>query len=296
MIELALEVNNEDKAMIPVSISPLGSCGRRAWTSYTLVGIVVVTGLLLSGCSAKGDAEEASPTVTVQVGAAENQTIQRKVIAEATLYPLNQAAIIPKISAPVRKLYVKKGSKVQANQLLAELENADLLGVQTDLHSGVLQAEAAYQAAVHKAEQDLKLSQDVLDAAQKLYDGRQTLYKEGAISAKDVDDAKVSLTTARNQVDAAQQQFDRRQAEALLASAKGRSQAADAQVSYTKILSPIDGVVTDRSVYQGELPPAGSPLITIMDLSEVVARAHVSQQEAASLKVGDAATITVPGQ
>ncbi len=296
MIEHSLEINNEEKVMIPLSIASFGSGGRRAWTSCGLVGIVVATGLLLSGCSAKGSSEEVAPTVNVQVGAAENQTIQRKVIAEATLYPLNQAAIIPKISAPVKKLYVEKGSKVRAGQLLVELENADLLGAQTDSHGGVLQAEAVYQAAVHKAEQDLKLSKDVLDAAQKLYDSRQTLYKEGAVSAKDVDDAKVSLTTARNQVDAAQQQFDRRQAEALLASAKGRSQAADAQVSYTKILSPIDGVVTDRSVYQGELPPAGSPLITIMDLSEVVARAHVSQQEAASLKVGDAATITVPGQ
>jgi HlyD family secretion protein len=296
MIELALEINNEDKVMISGSLSSLRSCGHRAWTSFALVGIVVATALLLSGCSAKGDVAEVAPTVNVQVGAAEDQTIQRKVIAEATLYPLNQAAIIPKISAPVKKLNVKKGSKVSAGQLLAELENADLLGAQTDSAAVVRQAEAVYQAAVHKAEQDLKLSKDVLDAAQKLYDSRQTLYKEGALSAKDVDDSSVALATARNQYDAAQQQFDRRVAEAQVASAKGRSQSADAQVSYTKILSPIDGVVTDLSVYQGELPPSGSPLITVMDLSEVVARAHVSQQQAASLKVGDAAIITVPGQ
>jgi HlyD family secretion protein len=296
MSKHSLELSNEDKVMIPLSFAPLRSCGRRAWTSYALIGIAVATGLVASGCSAKGDAGEVTPTVNVQVGAAEKETIQRKVIAEATLYPLNQAAIIPKISAPVKKLYVQKGSKVRANQLLAELENADLLGAQADTHGGVLQAEAVYQAAVHKAEQDLKLSKDVLDAAQKLYDSRQTLYKEGALSAKDVDDASVALATARNQYDAAQQQFDRRVAEAQVASAKGRSQSADAQVSFTKILSPIDGVVTDLPVYQGELPPAGSPLITVMDLSQVVARAHVSQQEAASLKVGDAATITVPGQ
>jgi HlyD family secretion protein len=296
MFEHTLETRNKDKAMIAKSIAPSGSKSHRPWISYTLAGIAVVTGLVLYGCSAKGDVPEVAPTVNVQVGSAEDQTIQRKVIAEATLYPLNQAAIIPKISAPIKKLYVEKGSKVRAGQLLVELENADLLGAQTDSHYVVLQAEATYQASVHKAEQDLKLSKDVLDAAQKLYDNRQTLYKQGAVSAKDVDDAGVALATARNQFDAAQQQFDRRVAEAQLASAKGRSQSADAQVSYTKILSPIDGVVTDRSVYPGELPPAGSPLITVMDLSEVVARAHVSQQEAAQLKVGDAATITVPGQ
>jgi multidrug efflux pump subunit AcrA (membrane-fusion protein) len=296
MIEHALEMNKKDQVMMPVSIAPLASYGRGAWTSYGLVAIVTVTGLLLSGCSAKGSVDEVAPTVTVQVGSAENETIQRKVIAEATLYPLNQAAIIPKVLAPVKKFYVDRNSRVHIGQLLAELENADLLGAQADGKAAVQQAEAVYQAAVHKAEQDLKLAKDVLDAAQKLYDSRQTLYKEGALSGKDVDDAKVALTTARNQFDAAQQQFDRRVAEAQLASAKGRSQSADAQVSYTKIVSPIDGVVTDRPVYQGELPPAGSPLITIMDLSQVVARAHVSQQEAASLKVGDPATITAPGQ
>ena len=55
-------------------------------------------------------------------------------------------------------------------------------------------------------------------------------------------------------------------------------------------------MVTDRPVYPGEMAPSGSPIITVMDLSQVVARAHISQQEAAQLKVGDAATISVPGQ
>ena len=69
-----------------------------------------------------------------------------------------------------------------------------------------------------------------------------------------------------------------------------------AQLSYTKIVSPIDAVVTDRPLYAGETASTGSPIITVMDLSEVVARAHVSQQEAAQIKLGSAATISVPGQ
>jgi HlyD family secretion protein len=60
--------------------------------------------------------------------------------------------------------------------------------------------------------------------------------------------------------------------------------------------SPISGVVTDRPYYPGETPATGTPVITIMDISQIVARAHIAQLEAASLKVGDAATITIPGQ
>ena len=62
--------------------------------------------------------------MTVQVGAAENQAIQRKVTADAILYPLDQAAIVPKITAPVKKFYVDRGSRVHAGQVLAELESA----------------------------------------------------------------------------------------------------------------------------------------------------------------------------
>ena len=59
--------------------------------------------------------------------------------------------------------------------------------------------------------------------------------------------------------------------------------------------SPIDGVVTDRPLYAWRTTPAaGAPLITVMDLSRVVVRAHIDQQQAA-LKFGDAARITAPG-
>jgi biotin carboxyl carrier protein len=95
-----------------------------------LIGIALCTGfLLMSGCSAKPEAEVA-PTVTVQVDAAENEPIQRKVIAQATLYPLDQAAIVPKVVSPVKKFFVERGSRVKAGQLLAELENQDLAGAQ----------------------------------------------------------------------------------------------------------------------------------------------------------------------
>ena len=67
-------------------------------------------------------------------------------------------------------------------------------------------------------------------------------------------------------------------------------------MSYARIVSPIDGVVTDRPIYPGEHAPSGAPILTVMDLSQVIARAHVAQQEAAELKAGDPAKISVPGQ
>jgi len=73
--------------------------------------------------------------------------------------------------------------------------------------------------------------------------------------------------------------------------AKARADAAEAQLSYSRIVSPIDGVVTDRPLFAGEMPPSGGPIITVMDVSQVIARAHVSQSDAKELRVSDAANI-----
>ena len=62
-----------------------------------------------------------------------------------------------------------------------------------------------------------------------------------------------------------------------LSSAKASTMGAEAQYSYSEIRSPIDGVVTDRPLYPGEMPP-GVPLITVMDISSVTARAHIPQE------------------
>src|SRR5258708_14872970 len=117
------------------------------------MGVALVAGLLLSGCKPKVDAEEA-PTVTVQVGAAENQPIQRKVIADAVLYPRDQAAIVPKVIAPIKKFYVDRGSPVKAGQLLAELENQDLAGAHQKSQGVYQQAQVTYDIEVQKGAED----------------------------------------------------------------------------------------------------------------------------------------------
>src|SRR5579863_5349829 len=140
-------MNADKKTILQVKTS--GGYGRGIGI---LLGTIVALGFVASGCSNKGEVE-AAPTVTVQVGAAENQTIERKVSAEATLYPLEQSAIVPKISAPVKKFYVEKGSKVHAGQLLAELENSDLLAQKQENDGNFAQAQAGYEQALQKAEQ-----------------------------------------------------------------------------------------------------------------------------------------------
>src|SRR6266851_10374733 len=81
--------------------------------------------LAVSGCSKKAQ-KEAEPIVPVQVTAVRQDSIRRIVTADAVLYPQDQAAVMPKISAPVGKFLVNRGDHVRRGQLLAVLENRDL--------------------------------------------------------------------------------------------------------------------------------------------------------------------------
>src|SRR5262249_17173738 len=76
-------------------------------------------------------------------------------------------------------------------------------------------------------------------------------------------------------------------------SAEGHYRAATAQLSYSEIRSPIDGVVTDRPLYVGDLATANQPILTVMDTSSLVVKAHIPQSEAVLLKVGDSAAIKI---
>jgi HlyD family secretion protein len=263
---------------------------RAACAMGPLAALVLGAALLAQGCSSKGE-KEAEANVTVQAATAEKATIQDEISADAILYPRDQAAIVPRVNAPIKKFYVDRGSKVHAGQLLAELESSDLVGAVTENQGGYQQAQASYNSALQSARQDLNTSKEQLDAAQKLYDGRESLYKQGAMAAKDVEDARIALTQAKNQYDLAEKAYTLKAAEGQLTAAKGKTISAEAQLSYTKILSPINGVITDRPFFAGETAPSGGAILTVMDLSKVVARAFVSPQQAAQLHVGDAATI-----
>ena len=280
--------------------------------SKRIAPLFVATALIFStGCSR--DSADKEPVVSVQVAPVNKTTIQRTVTAEAILFPLQQSAITPKISAPVKTFYVKRGAKIHKGQLLAVLENRDLAAATEENKGTYEQAQAAYTTTtaaslpeeIQKAKLDVQAAKQTLEAEEKVYRSRQDLFQQGALPRKELDQSGVSLTQARNQYEIAQKHLDSlmavgkqqevKSAAGQLTSAKGKYLGAKAQLNYSEIRSPIDGVVTDRTLYPGEMAATGTPLITVMDVSQVIARAHIPQAEAALLKVGNKASITVPG-
>jgi HlyD family secretion protein len=264
-----------------------------------------------SGCSS--EEKEPQPVVVVQVATVKQASIEKVVNSEAVLFPLQQAAITPKVSAPVKRFLVNRGDRVKTGQLLAVLENRDLAASEVENKGALSQAEAAYATTtsaslpeeLRKAELDVEAARQSLDAEQKLYDSRQNLYQQGALPRKDFDQARISLTQAKSQFEIAQQHWDAlkvsgkeqalKSASGQLESARGKYLGSQAQLGYSEIRSPISGFVTERALYPGEMAAAGTPLLVVMDTSSVIAKAHIQQQDAALLKVGNEAELSASG-
>jgi HlyD family secretion protein len=279
--------------------------------SIGFVAAMLLSALIPLGCS---KTEEAAPTeVNVQAAHPEKGDISEQITADATLAPLAQAAISPKVTAPVKKFYVQRGSRVRTGQLLAILENQDLEAAALDNKGAYSAAQGTYDIATGatvpedtvKAELDLTQATANLNLAQSIVDSRAQLFAEGAIPGRDLDTAKAALVQAKAAHEIAQQHLEAvrkishkaalESAEGQLTSAKGKYLGAQAQLSYTEIRSPISGVVTDRPLFAGETAAAGSPVITVMDTSALLAKLHLSQIQAQQLSVGAAASIAVAG-
>jgi HlyD family secretion protein len=250
-----------------------------------------------------------APAAPVRVSPAILGSIRNIITSDAVLFPRDQANVMPKISAPVQRFLINRGDHVKRGQLLAVLENRDLVAAAQESKGQFGQAESNFRTAsaavpeqVTKAQTDVDSARQQLDAAKKLLDNREQLFKDGALARKLVDDAQVAYAQAKGQFETAQQhlkalqdvgrQEQIRSAAAQVAAAKGHYESAQAQVSYSEVRSPITGVVTDRPVYPGEMANTGAPLVTVMDMSAVVARINMAQDQAKDIKTGDEATLT----
>jgi HlyD family secretion protein len=268
--------------------------------------------LLQSGCKRADDSAD-KPVVTVQAVHPTGGSITEVIDADAILAPVAQAAILPKVTAPVRKFYVQRGSHVKAGQVVATLENEDLAAAVMDSKGTFNAAQGAYATATQSAvpeEQtrsrlDLEQAKATLDLDNSILEARKQLLGQGAIPGRDYDTARTTALQAQAAYDISKQRYEAlskvgtsaslESAKGQLASAKGKYLGAQAQLSYTNIRTPISGVVTDRPLFAGETAAAGTPVVTVMDTSFMIAKLHIAQIQAQRLSLGSPATIKVPG-
>lgn len=280
----------------------------------TVLSAALLTAALpLTACSAGNSVSDATPVPVVQTETARMQPLEETLQAQGILYPIQQISLSPKVSAPVEKFYVNRGARVHKGELLAVLANKDLQAGVVSARGSYDQARANYESTttstlpeeMQNAEAAVQDAQKALDQQQRLYQSETNLYNQGAIARKQLEATGVALTAAKNAWRMAQKHLQNFQtsgarqqqqaAKGQMEAAQGQYLSAQAQLGYTEIRSPIDGSVADRSVWPGDIAPAGTPLFIIVDIARVVLRIHIPQGQAAQLHIGAPATLSVPG-
>ncbi len=162
--------------------------------------------IFLAACSKPEEKKDEAPA-PVQVTAVTQATIQRIVQGDGALFPVNQASIMSKLSAPVQKFYVKRGDRVKRGQLLAVLENRDLVYAAAESDEAVEQAETNLRTtqvstvpdSVIKAQTDFENAREARESAKRVLESRQQLYKQGALAGRLVDEAQAAYIQADGQ-------------------------------------------------------------------------------------------------
>jgi HlyD family secretion protein len=139
-----------------------------------------MAGALLAGCGKDKEKEgvgaeghEAATPVTVET--AVRGAIDHMVTADAVLYPINQANVTSKVTAPVKRMLVNRGDHVRAGQVLAELESSDLAAAANETKSQYEQAQAGYETTTGatlpedktKAQADLQAAQQTVESGEE---------------------------------------------------------------------------------------------------------------------------------
>lgn len=211
---------------------------RTAWSPAALLVLAAV----LSGCSASGKPEAASPASipTVAVVPVQRRNLSSTLEIASEFQPFQEIDVYAKVSGYIQKLDVDWGSHVQKGQLMAILEIPELeLQIQHD------------EAALAQARDDLDRAHSAYSVAHVTYQRLSSVQKTRPelISQEDIDVAQGKDLETSAAVSAAQQ--------SLLA-AKAALDKDKVLYGYAHMTAPFDGVVTKMYAYTGALLPAGT--------------------------------------
>jgi HlyD family secretion protein len=210
--------------------------------------------------------------------------IQGKVHGPGTVQSKVGVTVSTKITGILEKLYADQGSRVKKGQLLAELDVAELRARAAAARAGGNRAQRdldRVKADLHKAEANLVL-------AQSNYQRDLEVFKPGYISQAAFDNTKAALKVAESEVNSSRSAVEALQAQ--LAQSESETYAAEAVFAYTRILAPMDGLITVRKAEVGDTVAPGTPIFQMVDY-QIWAASWIDETKVAQLREGQNASI-----
>jgi len=276
---------------------------RRRVIIWSVVGAVLVLLIAVGVIAAKSGGTKIDPTKLARV---DRGDLAKSVVATGKVTPITKVEVKSKASGIVKNLLVDYGDRVKKGQLLCQLDKVEI-------EAQVEQSRAALEAA----DANLKSSQADFERAKvdaegpdvpplkRAYDRAIGMAKDGVVSASALDDAEKNYTMAVNKQNVAKAQVTVlkakiAQAQAQVAQDQANLKQLEEQLSYTDIISPIDGIVLSRDVQMGDavssilvLGSSATLVMNLGDTSEVYVKGKVDESDIGKVYLGQRARIKV---
>jgi HlyD family secretion protein len=270
------------------------------WGSIGL-GIVLLIAVGVFAATRGGTKIDPSKLAKVEKG-----DLAKSVVATGKVTPITKVEVKSKASGIVKKLLVDYGDRVKKGQLLAQLDKIEI-------EAQVEQSKAALEAA----QANLKSSQADFERAKvdaegpdvpllkRAYERNVSMAKDGVVSTSSLEDSQKNYEMALNKQNVSKAQVTVlkakiAQSQAQVAQDEANLKQLEEQLSYTDIISPIDGIVLSRDVQMGDavssilvLGSSATLVMTLGDTSEVYVKGKVDESDIGKVYLGQRARIKV---
>ncbi len=217
--------------------------------------------------------QSAQKALSVRAFRAERRPISTYILANTTLEAIRNITVYAKLNAIVSEIRVEEGDALKKGQVLLKLDEREIRNEYDQANIALGQAELSVRQAEVKAE---------LSAAD--FERAKSLYNQKLTSKQEYDQADLtSRTDVLALEDSKQQQ----------AAATARLEAAQIQLEYTTVISPLSGIVTDRLIDVGDRVNVNEALFEMREFPPLWARIFVPEKALPQLKLGQSASIRV---
>ena len=270
------------------------------WGIVVAVIVLVIAGGVIAATRG-GTKIDPSKLAKVEKG-----DLAKSVVATGKVTPITKVEVKSKASGIVKKLLVDYGDRVKKGQLLAQLDKIEI-------EAQVEQSKAALEAA----QANLKSSQADFERAKvdaegpdvpllkRAYERNVSMAKDGVVSTSSLEDSQKNYEMALNKQNVSKAQVTVlkakiAQSQAQVAEDEANLKQLEEQLSYTDIISPIDGIVLSRDVQMGDavssilvLGSSATLVMTLGDTSEVYVKGKVDESDIGKVYLGQRARIKV---
>jgi HlyD family secretion protein len=274
---------------------------RRIWLWSSLAALVLLV-ILGAVAARRGGVHFDSG----RLGKVTRGDIAQSVVATGKVQPITKVELKSKASGIVQKLFVDINQHVHKGQVLAQLDQQEILAQVAAQRAQLQASEANVKSAAASIEHDqVDASAPDLPMYLATLQRNQEMVREGIVSQQALDNANRDYLSELNKKNVAIAEIDvdrakLRQAQAQVAQSKASLQQLQEQLSYTTLTSPIDGEILSRDVEVGDavssilvLGSTATLVMTIGDTRQVYVDGKVDEADIAAVYLGQPARIHI---